>query len=222
MFTGIVQEVGSIGNLRQENGPLRLQVVAPRSAPDLEIDRSVAINGTCLTVVGKRDSTFEVEVVEETLKKTTLGSLSTGDRVNLELPMRLSGRLDGHLVLGHVDALGEVIEIRKFPGSEMMKILIPPEFSKYCVDTGSIAVDGVSLTIAEANGSSISVAIIPHTLKRTIFGSYSISTKVNLEFDVLGKYVARFMRGEEEQAGPAGQAGIESFLSEKHLRELGF
>ncbi|HYQ86745.1 MAG TPA: riboflavin synthase [Bacteroidota bacterium] len=219
MFTGIVQEVGSIENLRRENGPLRLQVLAPRSAPELEVDRSVAINGTCLTVVGKRDSTFEVEVVEETLEKTTLGLLSTGDRVNLELPMRLSDRLDGHLVLGHVDARGEIIEIRQLPGSRMMTILIPPKFSKYCVHTGSIAVDGVSLTIAEVNGSSISVAIIPHTLNHTIFASHSISTKVNLEFDVLGKYVAQFVRGGEEQTG---QAGIESFLSVKHLRELGF
>ena len=219
MFTGIVQEIGSIKDLRRKNGPLRVEVLAPRSAPELEVDRSVAINGTCLTVVGKRDSSFEVEVVEETLNKTTLGSLSTGDRVNLELPMRLSDRLDGHVVLGHVDATGEIIDIRKLTASEMMKIRIPPEYSKYCVHTGSIAVDGVSLTIAELDHSAISVAIIPHTLERTIFGSYSISTKVNLEFDVLGKYVARFMRGREEQAG---QARIESFLAEKHLRELGF
>ena len=133
--------------------------------------------------------------------------------------MRLSDRLDGHVVLGHVDATGEIIDIRKLTASEMMKIRIPPEYSKYCVHTGSIAVDGVSLTIAELDHSAISVAIITHTLERTIFGSYSISTKVNLEFDVLGKYVARFMRGREEQAG---QARIESFLAEKHLRELGF
>jgi len=216
MFTGIIQEIGSIEDRKPMGGGVRLRVHGPASAAELGIDRSISVNGTCLTVVQINDSSFELEAVEETLAKTTLGSFTVGDQVNLELPMRMSDRLDGHLVLGHVDAVGEILQIDILESSRMFAVRIPPEFMHYCVRTGSIAVDGVSLTIARITGATIGVSIIPHTLENTIFQYYNISDRVNLEFDVVGKYVERMLNP------GAGESPGRQALSEQHLRELGF
>lgn len=216
MFTGIVQEVGSVEDCKRGAGGMRLKVHAPASSRELGIDRSIAVNGACLTVVQKSEPSFELEAVEETLSKTTLGFFAIGDQVNLELPMRVSDRLDGHLVLGHVDTVGEIMDVEILGSSRLFAVRIPPEFMHYCVRSGSIAIDGVSLTIARISGSTIGVSIIPHTLENTIFQYYNVSDRVNLEFDVVGKYVERMMR-------PAGgELSEQRVLSEKYLRELGF
>jgi len=193
MFTGIIQEMGSVEARTQIGAGVRLRVRAPASARELAVGQSIALNGTCLTVVGRNGSSFELEAVEETLKKTTLGSCEAGDRVNLELPMRLDGRLDGHLVTGHVDAVGEILEIEILETSRLFTLRIPAEFGRYCVETGSIAVDGVSLTIARLAGGRVGISIIPHTSStlcsrttrssiRSILSSMSLGSTWNESF----------------------------------------
>src|SRR5258706_5837283 len=199
MFTGIIQEMGSVEARTPIGAAVRLKVRAPASARELAVGQSIALNGTCLTVVERNGSSIGLEAVEETLKKTTLGSCAAGDRVNLELPMRLNGRLDGHLVTGHVDAVGEILEIEILETSRLFTLRIPPEFGRYCVQTGSIAVDGVSLTIARLAGGSVGVSIIPHTLEHTLFQHYKLCDRVNLEFDVVGKYVERMLHTSNQE-----------------------
>jgi riboflavin synthase len=216
MFTGIIQEVGLIEARIPMGAGVRLRVNAPASARELGVGQSISVNGTCLTVVRRDGSSFELEAVEETLRKTTFGSCSAGDRVNLELPMRLDGRLDGHLVMGHVDAVGEIVEIEILESSRLFTLSIPREFGHLYVPTGSIAVDGVSLTVARIAGETVGVSIIPHTLENTIFQYYKKGGRVNLEFDVVGKYVERMLH-------PSSTSTLQpQLLSEKQLRENGF
>ncbi len=216
MFTGIIEEVGTITNVHKTGGCIRFRVSASKYAPELKINDSVAINGACHTVVWRTDTEFEVDSVEETLKKTTLGSFQSGTRVNLELPMRLNERLGGHLVLGHVDTVGTIKAIDTRQNSIMYSIEAPPEFSKYLIPVGSISIDGVSLTIAELNQNVARVSIIPHTSENTIFSTYKVGTKVNLEFDLVGKYIERMMN-------PTDEASKEkSKLTQTYLQEQGF
>jgi riboflavin synthase len=216
MFTGIIEELGKVERIQHIGGGIHLTIQAPQSADELQVNDSVAINGVCQTVVRKNNSSFEVEAVEETLKKTTFESLKVGAPVNLELPMKLNERLGGHLVLGHVDTVGQIIQIDRRESSWIFKIQFPLSFEKYVVTVGSIAIDGVSLTIAEASDSAVKVSIIPHTMENTLFKFYKLNDKVNLEFDVIGKYVERMMPGSH-----ANQSE-KTLLSVKHLSELGF
>jgi riboflavin synthase len=219
MFTGIIQEVGTIEDRTPFGAGVRLRVHAPASSRGLEVGQSISVNGTCLTVVHLNGASFELEAVEETLKKTKFGSCSAGDGVNLELPMRIDGRLDGHLVMGHVDAVGEIVGIEILESSRLFTLRIPPEFACYCVRTGSIAVDGVSLTIARIAEERVGVSIIPHTLQNTIFQHYRVGDLVNLEFDIVGKYVERMMHPPVGEGVDRDRSG---FFTEQHLRELGF
>jgi len=191
MFTGIIEEIGTIKSARQVDAGKLLRVAAPKSAKGLRVNDSIAVNGVCLTVIKKSGSAFEAQAVEETLKKTTLGLLDAGKRVNLELPVRLNARLGGHLVLGHVDTVGEVSKVERLEGSTLVTIIAGKEFSKYLIPVGSVAVDGISLTVAAVRDDGFTVAIIPHTLKHTVVQSYRVGTKVNLEFDLVGKYIER-------------------------------
>ena len=215
MFTGLIEEIGIIEAVESIGGGIRFRVQAPQSAAELAVNDSVSINGVCQTVVCKLNASVDVEAVEETLKKTTLGALRPKSKVNLELPVRLNERLGGHLVLGHVDAVGEVSAIEPLESSWMFTVNIPREFKHYLVRTGSIAIDGVSLTVAELRGDCIRVSIIPHTMENSIFQEYEIGSRVNLEFDVIGKYIERMMSVGKDP--PEKQ-----FLTEKHLRDLGF
>jgi len=193
MFTGIIEEVGTIGSLVPLDGGVRIGIAAPQSVAELRINDSIAVNGVCLTVVAKNAKQFEAVAVEETLKKTTLGRLKTGSRVNLEPPLRFNDRLGGHLVLGHVDTVGAIVERSERGTSWMFGISIPENFRQYTVPVGSIGVDGVSLTIAEAELDRIRVSIIPHTMEKTIFSAYAVGDEVNLEFDIVGKYIERMV-----------------------------
>jgi riboflavin synthase len=215
MFTGIIEEVGTIQSVQRQGGGIRFRVSAPKYAPELKVNDSVSINGACHTVVWRSNDAFEVESVEETLKKTTLGSFQTGSRVNLELPMRLNERLGGHLVLGHVDTVGTITVIEPRGNSTMYSVEIPEQFRKYIIPVGSIAIDGVSLTIAEIENNDVRVSIIPHTLENTIFPQYKNGQKVNLEFDLIGKYIERMMSGDEEK-------NLKRSLTEEYLRGEGF
>ena len=216
MFTGIIEEIGNIESISKKGGGLRIHVSAPKSTSELDINDSVAINGVCQTVISKKENIFEVEAVEETLKKTTFGNLKHRDAVNLELPMRLNERLGGHLVLGHVDCTGTIKEVIQRNNSWMYTIEFPKLFSKYVIQVGSIAIDGVSLTIAELSGNQLTVSIIPHTMENTIFKYYNIKRKVNLEFDIVGKYIERI---HEERNKKPNQPNI---LSEKILKKAGY
>jgi riboflavin synthase len=191
VFTGIVGGIGRVHSIKKRGKAGALVFDGGRIGKKLRVGDSVAVNGACLTVVKKRRALFAVQIVEETLRKTNLGLLELGDPVNLELPLRASGRFDGHMVLGHVDGTGKIDSIKTLKKSWMFWIRIPSRFRKYLVPTGSVAVDGVSLTVARLAGPRIGIAIIPHTMRKTVFGSRKVGDLVNLEFDVLGKYVER-------------------------------
>lgn len=194
MFTGIVEGTGRVHSIKKTGKAGAFIFNGGRIGKKLKVGDSVAVNGACLTVVDKQRALFGVQVVEETLKKTNLGLLKLGGRVNLELPLRASGRLDGHIVLGHVDGTGKIHSVETLKKSWMFWIRIPTRFRKYLVPTGSVAVDGVSLTVARLAGGRIGIAIIPHTMRKTVFGSRKVGDVVNLEFDVLGKYVERLFQ----------------------------
>ncbi len=215
MFTGIIEEIGTITSIRKKGDGIVLSVKAPKSSKELKIDSSIAISGVCETVVAKKGNVVDVVAVEETLKKTTLGNLKKNSKVNLELPIRFNARLGGHLVLGHVDSFGSVTAIEQRSTSWMFSIKIPKQFLKYVVPVGSIAVDGVSLTIAELEKDIVRISIIPHTMEHTIFGSYQPGTEVNLEFDIVGKYIERFTMLQDSQSRP-------ELFTERNLREMGF
>ncbi len=193
MFTGLVEETGRIHRLLRRRGGMALEIRGRTVMPGLAIDHSIAVNGVCLTVVKRTRGTFLVQAVEETLRKTTLGSLQTGDRVNLERPLLPSTRLGGHFVLGHVDGMGKIRSLEVRGSSWHFWIEVPARFAHHLIPVGSIAVDGISLTMAEVRRNSFAVSIIPHTMAVTIVDQWKPGVKVNLEFDVLGKFVEQFM-----------------------------
>ena len=185
MFTGIVEELGSVIS---RNGP-KLRLGATAVLTDVEMGASIAVNGTCLTVVAWGDDWWEADVVEETYARTCLGALVAGDRVNLERPVRLADRLGGHLVQGHVDLVGTIAS----PAPDL-RIAVEPDQLRYVVHKGSITIDGVSLTVAAVHPDGFSVAIIPHTAEVTTLGTKQPGDLVNIEVDVIAKYVERMVR----------------------------
>jgi len=193
MFTGIIQEVGSLAAHERFGGGVRLSVRGPRVMRELAVNDSIAVNGVCQTVVALDGDIFRVEAVEETLRKTTLGDLSAGTSVNLELPLRLNDRLGGHLVQGHVDCVGLIASIVKQSSSWLVTVQFPPAFRRYVIPVGSIAVDGISLTVAKLEGDLLTVSVIPHTLANTTLGGARSGEKVNLEYDLVGKYIERMV-----------------------------
>jgi riboflavin synthase len=194
MFTGIIEEIGTIQSARNSGkGKVLVIRTLKKFLDDVRIDDSISVSGTCLTVIRRTQYAFMVEAVEETLKKTTTGSLRIGNKVNLEKAMKMSDRLGGHLVLGHVDTVGKIINIDPQTLSWMFEVEFPPEHMKYVIPVGSIAFDGISLTVAERRKSSVVVAIIPHTMEKTIFGIKKKGDLVNIEFDLIGKYIEQFL-----------------------------
>ena len=189
MFTGIVSGIGRV----VETGPNRIGIHHAATARGLRKGASVAVNGCCLTVVMKRGPVFHADVVPETLRRTNLGAVRVGSQVNLELPLRANGRLDGHLVQGHVDARAAIRSVTRVAAGRRVVIGLPSALRRYVVEKGSIAIDGASLTIAAADyrKGTFGVAFIPHTLAVTIAGAYARGTVVNLEADVVARYVAR-------------------------------
>ncbi|MBI3259805.1 MAG: riboflavin synthase [Ignavibacteriae bacterium] len=191
MFTGLVEELGVINTIHSQGKNLRITVQAKKVMEDLKIDDSVSINGVCQTVVSRTVSSFVVVAVEETLRKTTFNSLATGNFVNLERAMRVGDRLGGHIVQGHVDCVGYVTDVELKEGSRELWIEFPLAYSQYIVPVGSICINGVSLTVANVDSNKFMVAIIPHTLEVTTLTQLKNGSKVNLEFDILGKYIEK-------------------------------
>ena len=193
MFTGIIEEIGKIVRIEREQANLHLYVKSSFTN-ELKIDQSVAHNGVCLTVVAIDGDVYQVTAIAETLAKTHLGSLQVGDTVNLERGMLLNTRLDGHIVQGHIDQTGTCTAIQEEAGSTRFTFQYDPSTGNVVIEKGSITVNGVSLTVVDATRDSFSVAVIPYTLAHTNLQHLQIGSIVNLEFDVIGKYVARLMQ----------------------------
>lgn len=195
MFTGLVQQLGTVSKMNREGSGARLVIHAPEFAEDVVLGESIAINGVCLTVVAGCSQACTFEVSPETLRRTNLGELHQGSPVNLERALRLSDRLGGHIVQGHVDGMGRLSARRPDGEWEIFWFGCPSELTAQMVCKGSIAVDGVSLTLVDVSAESFSVALIPHTLNQTTLGSKTVGGTVNLETDVLAKYVSKCLRG---------------------------
>jgi riboflavin synthase len=198
MFTGLVEEKGILKEKIPTGDGFQFVIEAKIVMKDLQIGSSVAVNGCCLTVVKIDGNTFAVDTIEETLNKTNLGILKQGMKVNLERPLATDARLGGHFVLGHIDTTGKVEDVKELSNSHWLTISFPEQFKQYLIYVGSVAIDGVSMTVAELKDKSFSVGIIPHTWKETIFADKKVGDTVNLEFDVLGKYVERIMKSKSQ------------------------
>ena len=199
MFTGLVEEKGILKEKIPTGNGFQFEIQAEKVLDDLTIGSSIAVNGCCLTVVKRTEKTFSVDTIEETLNKTNLGVLKQGEKVNLERPLKADARLGGHFVLGHIDTTGRIEEIKELSNSHWMTISFPERFKQYLIYVGSVAIDGVSMTVAELKDNKFSVGIIPHTWKETIFSDKKVGDTVNLEFDVLGKYVERIMNNKTSE-----------------------
>jgi len=204
MFSGIVEEVGSLSAV-EERAPRgtgrRLWIAARRVLEDARVGDSIAVSGCCLTAVAVEPGRFAVEAVPETLSRTTLGAWREGDAVNLERALRLDQRIGGHLMQGHVDGVGEIQAFAEEGEGRRLTLALPQALARFVAEKGSLAVDGVSLTVAAAEGASCQIALIPHTLRATVAGSYAPGRHVNLEVDLVARYLARLL----DETGAAGR-----------------
>ncbi|MGP9580271.1 MULTISPECIES: riboflavin synthase [unclassified Brachybacterium] len=191
MFTGIIEELGTVESLTPGADPTRLQIRSPHVLDGIALGDSIAVNGCCLTVTAHEGELWSADVISTTLAATSLGDLAPGHRVNLERCVRAGGRLDGHIVQGHVDGVGEVSGREEAEGTTLLHLALPAGLARYVVAKGSLAVDGVSLTVAEIEGDQVTIGLVPETLARTTLGGRDVGDRVNLEVDVLAKYVEK-------------------------------
>lgn len=197
MFTGIVEELGRVAKLEPQTDAMRISITGPLVVSDSEIGDSISVNGVCLTVTSKTADGFSADVMQETLNRSSLGQLVAGDPVNLERPVTLATRLGGHLVQGHVDGLGEVTNRVISQNWEVLTIKPPKDLLKYIVEKGSITVDGTSLTVASVDAEFFTVSLIPETLAKTTLGIREVGHRVNLEVDVMAKYVEKLIEAQK-------------------------
>ena len=215
MFTGIVEELGTIRSIRRGAASAVLSIGAEAVLSDLRIGDSVAVNGVCLTATGVDGSGFTADVMHETLQRSSLGALGPGSRVNLERAIAADGRFGGHIVSGHIDGTGTIAERRRDDNAVWYTVSAPPALLRYIVEKGSIAIDGISLTVASVEADRFSVSVIPHTAAVTLLGAKGPGDVVNLETDIIGKYVERLLR-------PADTPAARSGISLEFLAENGF
>src|ERR1700687_5440488 len=201
MFTGIIEEVGNVVKIEQRGENRRITIEAATIPKQLGVGDSVAVSGVCLTALDIKPNTFCADLAPETWARTSFSRMHKGARVNLELPMKANGRFGGHIVQGHVDGVGKLIELERIADSEnwWLHIEVPSEIEKYTVFKGSMAIEGISLTVAKLEGNRCSTAIIPHTVGATNLGSLRPGDPVNLEADLIAKYVEKMMKGEADQ-----------------------
>lgn len=218
MFTGIIEEVGTVRHVVSGREWGSITIAARRVLEGTRRGDSIAVNGVCLTVTALMDDGFTADVMAETMRRSNLGRLTGGQSVNLERAMAADGRFGGHIVSGHVDKLGEIVEIKQEGNAHWVRISAPKEIMALVVEKGSIAIDGVSLTVAKTTEESFSVSLIPTTGKETTLLQKRIGDRVNLETDIIGKYVQHLMGGAPQPAEPAPA----SRLSEAFLKEYGF
>jgi riboflavin synthase len=214
MFTGLIESIGTIKDLRRTSGAARLIVELGPIAGELALGESVSVSGACLTVVSAGSGKAEFDVVPETLERSGLGRFRPGDKVNIERALRTDSRLGGHFVQGHVDGIGKVTRVNRSAGAVEIGISAPPEVMELVVSKGSVAVDGISLTVARRDSDGFTIAVIPHTLDNTTLGSAKVGDEVNLETDILGKYVQGLLLG--------GATKEERGVTETLLRNAGF
>lgn len=212
MFTGLIEEIGKVKSIIKEKNGLRITISSDKILDDVKVDDSVAVNGTCLTVVAFDKRSFTVQAVKESVSLTTLQFLKIGDSVNTERALRLDSRLGGHIVQGHVDGIGEISKVLNNGLSVDFFIKVDPSLEKYIVKKGSVTLDGISLTIADIKENIFSVSIIPHTVKNTIIESWKMGSKINVETDILGRYIEKLLGGSKK----------ESKLTLDRLSELGY
>jgi riboflavin synthase len=204
MFTGIVEEVGKVTSIREERGTRRLTVSATQMTKEIKKGDSVAVSGVCLTAVDITPHSVGFDLAEETCNRTSFSRMHEGALVNLELPMRANGRFGGHIVQGHVDGTGEFLALDRIPGAEdyWLHIRIPADLARYVIFKGSLCIEGISLTVAQIEGQEVTVAIIPHTWEMTNLKSLKRGDPVNLEVDMIAKYVEKMMKGESSTNSP--------------------
>jgi riboflavin synthase len=212
MFTGIVEEMGVVQEVERSLQAVRFKILAKTVLEELEAGDSITVNGACLTATAVAGSDFTVDVSPETVRLTNLGGLKAGDPVNLERAMRIMDRIGGHLVSGHVEGTGSIRERRQEGNAVILTIEAPSEILKYCIRKGSIAVDGVSLTINDLTERSFSVSVIPHTAEVTTLGLKGTGALVNLESDLIGKYIERLLKG----GGSSGEGKIDREYLQRH------
>lgn len=202
MFTGIIEEVGKVTAIRQQGEKRRLTVSCSKLLPELKQGDSMAVSGVCLTAVDLSNNSFTADLAQETWKRTSFSRIHEGALVNLEVPMRANGRFDGHVVQGHVDGTGRFVSLAPTPGGNdfLLTIHVPSELTRYIVEKGSIAIEGISLTVAGINGIEVRVAIIPHTADMTNLGTLKPDDPMNLEIDVIAKYVEKMLAPQKTQS----------------------
>ncbi|MHB2150507.1 riboflavin synthase [Calditrichota bacterium LG25] len=215
MFTGLIEEVGTLTHSKTINGGKRLLVSAQKILDSTRVDDSIAVNGVCLTVTELTAGGFWVDAVGETLNKTTIKNWRLGQKVNLERALRLSDRLGGHLVQGHVNAVGRTTRLEKMGENYWWEVEVPQTLMKYVIAEGSIALDGISLTVARLNGNRVGLSIIPHTYRHTALRFHQVGAMVNVEVDVIARYVERLLQFDNKNGGTGG-------LSEDWLKRMGF
>ncbi len=213
MFTGIIEHIGTVNSLKLHAHGGRLTIHAPSVAPHLAVANSVAVNGCCLTVVARENQQFSADLSAETLRKTSLGEWKAGLRVNLEQPMTAGKEFGGHFVLGHVDTIGRVVRLEPEGENWWYGVEVPESFARSIVPQGSIAIDGISLTVARWNGRTAEIAIIPFSYEHTNVREKKIGDAVNLEGDVLGKYVERYLEA-RGRAKPAAGFSLEQLVAQ--------
>ena len=217
MFTGIIESTGKVERLQNVGGDIRLQIKTPLDMSDVHLGDSIATNGICLTVIDWGEDWYAADVSRESLSRTTLGEWKVGQTVNVEKAMLPTTRFGGHIVSGHVDAVGEITLVRQDARSIYYEIVAPAEIAKYLAEKGSITVDGISLTINHLRGNVLSLNLIPHTAERTNIDLWKMGAKVNLEVDILARYIERLLLGDK-----AAEQKAESKLSMAFLAENGF
>lgn len=215
MFTGIIEEVGSIISLKRSGDKSFIRIKAATVLSDVHIGDSIAVNGVCLTVTQFDDTSFQADVMNETLRRSSLGSLTAGSPVDLERAMSAQGRFGGHIVSGHIDGTGTITDIRKDGIAVWYTISAPPEIMRLIVEKGSIAIDGISLTVAKVTAKDFSVSIIPHTAAKTVLSHKRKGDIVNLENDIVGKYVEKLL-------SPAGKTPVTNRVNMEFLARNGY
>ena len=198
MFTGLIEEVGTVQRFQKSGKRYDLEIHAREILKDLQVDDSVSVNGVCLTVVNTSSNGFLVQVIPQTLRMSALSDIRQGDPVNLERAMATGDRFGGHFVQGHVDGVGQIVSIRSDTDHAEYEIELPSDLARYCIPQGSIAIDGISLTIASLEKNRVQVALIPHTLQQTTFGAHKSGDAVNIEVDLLSKYVEKHLHRRSE------------------------
>jgi riboflavin synthase len=201
MFTGIIEEKGKVLRIENRGQEKKLTIELPPDLTEVQLGDSININGVCLTVVKKKDQSIELDLSQETLQKTALRKLREGDQVNLERALKLTGRLGGHIVTGHIDGIGEIVEKKKEMDFHRLRIRIPESMSRYVVQKGSIAIDGISLTVNDCQGGEIQLTLIPYTMEKTTLLDKKVGEQVNVETDILGKYVDKLVSQQDKKIG---------------------